>query len=415
MNTYVKHSERTVRKGCRTCKRTDLYWGHDTSREAERYCSKCTVGGKWVMIERDGALHACFANGHDQTPEDHAEPQEASEPKPASPVFGGVAGDSDAALGAFKAFIDLLAPKVDATQVEDIVSGKLGDFSSDLISTVGKVVDGKLTALTLPTVVEVTWPDGNVTKVDGASHSIMPNVLKLVSRRQHVLMVGPAGTGKSKIAHQVSEALELPYSEISLSPDRSTSALLGYLNAVGEYVTTEYRKRFEQGGVMHFDELDNAHPSVLAVINAGLANGHAAFPDGMVKRHPDFVCVASANTFGNGPDRAYVGRQAIDKATLNRFLVVPVGYDEALERVVCQGSGASDKVIDEVLRYVRALRRNAELHKLPVVLGTRNAKHLCVALDSGIAKGDAIEYAVRVGMSDQDWSKLNSGVSKLSI
>jgi len=318
-------------------------------------------------------------------------------------------------MDAFRAFIDLLAPKVDASQVEALIDGKLGTFSADLIDTVGGVVSAKLAQIMMPTIVHVASPDGTVREVAGAVHSIMPDVLKLVSRRQHVLMVGPAGTGKSRIAHQVSEALELAYSEISLSPDRSTSALLGYMNAVGEYVTTEYRKRFEHGGVMHFDELDNAHPSVLAVINAGLANGHAAFPDGMVKRHADFVCVASANTYGSGPDRAYVGRQAIDKATLNRFLVVPVGYDLALERVVCQGSGASDGTVDEVLRYIRALRRNAETHKLPVVMGTRNAAHLCTAVDAGITAADAIEYAVRCGASEQDWSKLNSGVRPLSI
>lgn len=402
--SYIKHSERTVRKGCKTCGRSDLYWGHDTSRDSHLRCGKCSsatggnAGGKWVMIEKDGTLHGCFAAaGNEQTPDSPVTDSPApAEVKPASTGFGGVSPNASQAADLLAQLMTLMGPKLDMAEIHAII-------------------DAKLAGIIVPTMIEVKHPDGHVSVPSGATHKIMPNVLKLVSRRQHVLMVGPAGTGKSKIAQQVSEALELPYSEISLSPDRATSALLGYMNATGQYIATEFRKRFEHGGVMHFDEMDNAHPSVLAVINAGLANGHMAFPDGMVKRHADFVCVASANTYGLGPDRAYVGRQAIDKATLNRFLVVPVGYDETLERMICLGSGLAESKVDKVLTWIRALRANIMQHKIPAVCGTRNAMHLCVAIDTGIKLADAIEYAVRCGMSDQDWNRVTNGVTQLAV
>jgi cobaltochelatase CobS len=419
-STLERCSERSIRTPCKFCGRTEgLYWAHDMARPGNKFCHKCRAPRSFVMIEADGTAHECRSGASRQVPDDADSGSDAAvavitDAKPAKPVAG-TAGNTSDAMAAFQMFIDAMGIKVDAEQVGQIVDDRLGGFRDDVLDVTGAIISEKLAALIMPTLVKVGFPDGSVRDVPGATHKVMPDILKLVSRRKHVLMVGPAGTGKSKIAHQVSQALGLDYSEISLSPDRSTSALLGYMNAVGEYVATEFRKRFELGGVMHLDELDNAHPSVLAVFNAGLANGHMAFPDGMVDRHPDFVCVASANTYGSGPDRAYVGRQAIDKATLNRFLVVPVGYDLALERVVCMGSGASETVVDAVLLWVRALRRNAESYKLPVVLGTRNAEHLCSAIDAGIRLADAIEYAVRCGMSEQDWSKVNSGVSRLSI
>jgi cobaltochelatase CobS len=90
------------------------------------------------------------------------------------------------------------------------------------------------------------------------------------------------------MAEQAAEALGIPSHGISLSPQTPASALLGYMQAAGDYVSTQFRQAYEHGGLFHFDEVDNAHPSVLAVINGALANGHMDFPDGRVKRHGDF-------------------------------------------------------------------------------------------------------------------------------
>ena len=170
-----------------------------------------------------------------------------------------------------------------------------------------------------------------------------------------------------------------------------------------------FREAYENGGVFHFDEVDNSHPSVLAVINAALANGHMAFPDGMVKRHPDFRCVASANTYGNGPDRAYVGRQAMDMATKDRFEIVSIPVDEALEESLCMAHGLDAAKVKQVLGYVRYLRHQAETHKLPLSFSPRRSDSACALLAAGMDALTVLETSIRRGISDSDWMKVSSG------
>ena len=144
------------------------------------------------------------------------------------------------------------------------------------------------------------------------------------------------------------------------------------------------------------------------MINAALANGHMAFPDGMVKRHADFRCVASANTYGNGPDRAYVGRQAMDMATKDRFEIVDIPVDEALEESLCMATGLDESIVKQVLAYVRYLRRQAESYKLPLSFSPRRSDSACALLAAGMSKKEVISTSIRRGISDTDWLKVSS-------
>ncbi len=301
-----------------------------------------------------------------------------------NPVATSGSGD---AFAAFQSLVASLAPKVDRDEVAAMIKAELD----------GIVVPTR-------TVIERT---SGVRKVIKDSHEMLADVTTDLLAGEHVLMVGPAGTGKSTIAEQAAESLGIPYYALSLSPMTAASQVLGYMQAEGEYVRSLFREAFENGGLFHFDEFDNGHPSVLAVINASLANGQMAFPDKMVKRHPDFRCVASANTYGRGPDRAYVGRQQIDAATLDRFSIETIGVDEALEQSLCMATGlAKDKVLD-VLAHVRSLRKNAEERGMTVVISPRASVGMCRLLASGKSWQSAVESRIRRGMSDKDWNKLS--------
>ena len=173
-------------------------------------------------------------------------------------------------------------------------------------------------------------------KVDaGKVHKSFEDLLIVAQCRQHAFLTGAAGSFKTSSAEKVAEGLELEHSAVSVCAQTTASTLLGYMNAVGDYVSTEFRKRYEQGGVFILDEIDNGNANVLAVLNSALANGSCAFPDGMVKRHKDFILVATANTYGTGANAQYVGRNALDAATLDRFNTIQWDYDEDLEYSIC--------------------------------------------------------------------------------
>lgn len=161
-------------------------------------------------------------------------------------------------------------------------------------------------------------------------HALFRHLLMTVAARCHVYLAGPAGSGKTTAAEEVAKALGLEFSCQSFGPQTMQSTLLGYQTAGGEYVESEFRRRFEKGGVYVFDEMDNASSHVVTVLNSALANGYCAFPDKMVKRHPDFIVIACANTFGQGGDRQYL-RNQLDAATLDRFAFIEWKYDDAFE------------------------------------------------------------------------------------
>jgi hypothetical protein len=183
---------------------------------------------------------------------------------------------------------------------------------------------------------------GEQKKLDLA-HEDLPVLLKMVNTRNtnghrlNIYMHGPAGSGKSTAAHQVADALGLPFGYSSLNPMTPDSRALGFMHAGGDYVGTEFFKRYTEGGVFCFDEIDNASASFVTTLNSALENGHGAFPHGVYARHPDFVCICTANTIGRGGDIYYPERRALDSAFLERFVFLEWEYDNKLTLAIVGG------------------------------------------------------------------------------
>lgn len=226
----------------------------------------------------------------------------------------------------------------------------------------------------VPRVIHVRQPDGSDRKIEGHVHPIFERVLELATARKHIFIPGPSGCGKSHLAKQVADALGLRFGFISCSAGMSESQLLGRMVPHGdhgqfEFLGTEFLDCYENGGVFLFDEMDAADSNVLLVINAALANGHLAVPsrhgNPTAKRHPDFVCIAAANTWGRGADRQYVGRNELDEATLDRFRIgtVPMDYSEELERALCPSQ--------DLYKRLREYRLRAQLNRLERIVSTR--------------------------------------------
>lgn len=163
-------------------------------------------------------------------------------------------------------------------------------------------------------------------------HHKFPLLAAAVAASVNVMMVGPAGSGKTTAAKKVAEALGLPF--YGTGAINSEYKLSGFIDAQGRIVSTAFRQAFEFGGVFLFDEYDGSLPGATLPFNAALANDWMDFPDKCVQRHPDFRVIAGANTFGTGADRQYVGRNQLDAASLDRFAMLDWPYDEALEAAI---------------------------------------------------------------------------------
>ena len=258
----------------------------------------------------------------------------------------------------------------------------------------------KAAAEYIPRPVEVSLPNGTRHQVTGFTHQVLPELLLALGARCHVLLVGPAGTGKSMLAAHAAQALGLELQAISLGPTTPMSKVFGYYDAHGNYHDTPFRRAFEHGGVMLLDELDNGHPGLLAELNQALALGVCAFADTMVTAHPDFRLVATGNTYGTGGDRQYVGRQALDAATLDRFVTVDVEVDEKLEESVAFGlAPAKKRLVRELLTEVRRLREVAAGKQLPVMFSPRVSYDGARLLAAGASLEQVLSWRVVRGLS----------------
>lgn len=226
--------------------------------------------------------------------------------------------------------------------------------------------------------------DGKKPVVIKTAHFKLPELMVRVKEGIHTYLVGPAGSGKTTAAEQIAQGLALPFGFMSVGPQTTKTDILGYMNATGKYVTTEFRKRFEEGGIFLFDEIDAGNPGVLTCINAALANGWAAFPDGMVKRSDEFRCIAAGNTFGTGPDRQYVGRQEMDAASIDRFNFLEWPYDEGLEMAICKA--INETIAAEWVPQVQRIRAAVSKLSIRHVVSPRTSINGVKLLAAGVDK-----------------------------
>jgi MoxR-like ATPase len=263
------------------------------------------------------------------------------------------ASDSDA----LDALRKLLSPTVDEATVRQIVMAEVKKAMDD--SPVVKI--------------EVVRPDGSTHKVEGHVRPEFKKILTRASIGINILLVGPAGCGKTHLAHQVAEALGRPFASVSCTAGMSESALQGWLipgenNGAFEYLSSDFVRMYEQGGVFLFDEIDGSDSNTLLFMNQALANGSFFLPirkgASLVKRHPDFVCMAAANTFGTGANQTYAGRERLDESTLDRFRagVVSLDYDQTFER---------KSVAPDLLAWGWAIRKRISESRLRRVMSTR--------------------------------------------
>lgn len=254
----------------------------------------------------------------------------------------------------------------------------------------------------LPEPVQVLLPEApRPIDIEGAAHRTLPELLLALRAHCHVLLVGPAGTGKSVLAKQAAEGLGLGFHALSLGPTTPMSKVFGYYDAHGNYHGTPFRRAFEEGGVMLLDELDNGHPGLLGELNQALALRVCAFADKMVTAHPDFHLVATANTFGTGGDQRYVGRQTLDAATLDRFTMIVVPIDPKLERRLAHAHAPSkSSEVKQLLKEVQRLRGIAERKHLPVVFSPRASIDGAKLLEAGATFEQVMAWRVLRGLSD---------------
>lgn len=224
--------------------------------------------------------------------------------------------------------------------------------------------------------------------VTGAVHEKFETVLDMVSIDIPVYLTGKAGTGKNVICKQVADALGLDF--YFTNAVTQEYKLTGFIDANGVYQETQFYKAFTQGGLFFLDEMDASVPETLVILNAAIANRYFDFPCGKKTAHPNFRVIAAGNTLGTGADINYTGRYSLDRASLNRFVIVKIDYSPAIEDALSFGN-------KELLDFVHAFRNATDKAGVECLCSYRNIdyitklenrmKNLSDVLDVALTKG----------------------------
>jgi MoxR-like ATPase len=239
-------------------------------------------------------------------------------------------------------------------------------------------------------------------------HPLLPKVIALAAAGLNVLLKGPAGCGKTHLCETVAKTLGREFGAISGSAGASESQLTGRLLPTGDHGRFEYHpsvfvRNYEGGQCFLFDELDAFDPNMLLVANTALANGHftveARSDCPLVVRHKGTILLGAANTFGTGPDAMYVGRSQLDGATLDRWYVIEMTYDDSYEASLFGGNGKGVEAwkpspaptaaeIRKLGEWVVALREKCEASKVQRIVSTRMIHKAIAARHAGLSSAE---------------------------
>jgi len=237
-------------------------------------------------------------------------------------------------------------------------------------------------------------------KVEGIFHKDFEKICNIVANDIPLMLVGGAGAGKNYTLEQVAKGLGLTF--YSTNAINQEYKLTGFIDANGIYHETEFYKAFKEGGMFFLDEIDASSPEALIILNSAIANRYFDFPIGRIQAHKDFRVVCAGNTYGTGADMIYVGRNVLDGATLDRFVVLNFDYDEQVERQLAYD--------EELYLFIKDLRDAINESNLRYIVSMRALINSTKLLEIGIDKETILKTVIIKNMQKDD---INTIINKL--
>jgi nitric oxide reductase NorQ protein len=225
-------------------------------------------------------------------------------------------------------------------------------------------------------------------------------------RGKNIMMVGPAGCGKTQAAKDLPAATNRPFFYFNLGATQDPRATLIGNTHFKDGQTTFDESAFVKAiqtkdAVILMDELSRAHPEAWNILMTVLDEGQRYLrldediDSPLVKVAPGVSFIATANI-----GTEYTSTRVLDRALMDRFEIIEVdilslSQEEALltRRF---GDSVSANMIHAVADIADATRKEwrSEEGKLTTMVSTRMTVRICELLADGFSLTEAAEVAV---------------------
>ena len=225
-------------------------------------------------------------------------------------------------------------------------------------------------------------------------------------RGKNIMMVGPAGCGKTQAAKALPEATGRPFFYFNLGATQDPRATLIGNTHFKDGETTFDESAFvraiqTENAVILLDELSRAHPEAWNILMTVLDEGQRYLrldedvdaPTIHVAAGVSFIATANIGT-------EYTSTRVLDRALMDRFEIIEVdiltmAQEEAL-LTTRYGKTVSKALIHAVADIADATRKEwrSEEGKLSTMISTRMTVRVCELLADGFSLNEAAEVAI---------------------
>ncbi len=255
-------------------------------------------------------------------------------------------------------------------------------------------------AVSLPKEFKLLVGDGNDPAVPVAHASyvfertLLRDVLSFMLKPHSdaLFLSGPTGCGKTSVINEVCARLHWPVQQVTCNGRMEFQSLKGQFvlkaSAPGETpaMTFEYgplARAMKEGHVLILNEIDMCDPSELAGLNDVLEGRPLVISENggeVIKPHPNFRVVATANSAGKGDESGfYSGVQVQNMASMDRYRFLKVNYlPEKVEEEIVRKSApfladpAMKKIVSGMVKFASEIRKRFEDGTLSVTMSTRS-------------------------------------------